>query len=79
MSNSLQDLNKHLFDQLARLSDPNLDAEQMELEAKRAEAIVAISDQSTKIADLSIKAAKLYAENGNAVLNMLPKIGSDTE
>ncbi|MEP3297602.1 MAG: hypothetical protein ABJO27_14215 [Pseudoruegeria sp.] len=79
MSNSLQDLNKHLFDQLHRLSNTDLDADQIELEAKRAEAIVAISDQSTKIADLSIKAAKLYAENGHAVLNMLPQIGSDKE
>lgn len=79
MSNSLNDLNAHLFDQLARLSSATLTAEQLETEAKRAEAMVSIADQINRGADLRIKAAKLFAEHGSDVLHMLPQIGKAHE
>ncbi|EPX80502.1 hypothetical protein [Salipiger mucosus] len=76
MANSLTDLNNHLFAQLERMSDPNLSAEQIEQEVKRAGAIVSVSDQITGAADLQLKAAKLFAEHGQGVLPMLPQIGN---
>lgn len=75
MKNKLSDLNDHLFAQLERLSDEDLDAEALEHEVKRAEALVAVADQITGNADLQLKAAKLFAEHGGTVLPMLPAIG----
>ena len=74
--NRLSDLNDHLFAQLERLADEGLSAEQMEQEAKRADAVVQVADQIVKNADLQLKAAKLFAEHGAGVLPMLPQIGS---
>lgn len=79
MKNKLGDLNNHLFAQLERLSDENLDAEQVEQEVKRTEAIVSVSDQIVGNAELQLKAAKLFAEHGQAVLPHLPQIGDKSE
>lgn len=75
MTKTLSDLNKHLFDQLDRMSTENMTAEQIEQEVKRADAIVSLADQVTKNADLQLKAAKLFAEHGQGVLPHLPQIG----
>lgn len=75
MKNKLTDLNDHLFAQLERLSAEDLDAEGIEREAKRAEAIVSVAEQISDNADLQLKAAKLFAQHGQGVLPMLPKIG----
>lgn len=79
MKNKLTDLNNHLFAQLERLADEDLDADAIEREVKRADAIVEVSDQVLRIADTSLKAARLFAEHGNAVLPHLPQIGSEAE
>lgn len=76
MKNKLSDLNNHLFAQLERLSEEGISAEKIEQEAKRAEAIVTVADQITRNADLQLKAAKLFADHGQAVLPMLPQIGN---
>lgn len=75
MKNKLGDLNNHLFAALERLNDEELSAEKIEAEAKRAEAIVSVADQIISNADLQLKAAKLFAEHGQAILPMLPQIG----
>ena len=75
MKNKLSDLNNHLFAQLERLSEDNLTSEQIEGEVKRTEAIVSLSDQIVGNADLQLKAAKLFAEHGSAVLPHLPQVG----
>ena len=79
MKNKLTDLNNHLFAQLERLSVEGLDAEAIEREVKRTEAIVSVADQITGNADLQLKAAKLYAQHGAGVLQMLPQIGGKSE
>jgi hypothetical protein len=79
MKNKLSDLNNHLFAQLERLSEEGLSPDDIEREVKRADAMVEVSDQVLKIADTGLKAAKLYAEHGNAVLPHLPQIGKETE
>jgi hypothetical protein len=65
MKNKLSDLNDHLFAQLERLSEENLTAEQIEQEAKRGEALVAVSEQILKNADLTFKAATFVATHGD--------------
>jgi len=77
MKNRLSDLNNHLFAQLERLGDEDLGAEEIEAEAKRANAIVAVADQITCNANLQLKAARLFAEQGDRILPMLPQIGTD--
>lgn len=75
MKNKISDLNNHLFAQLERLADEDMDADKLDAEVKRAEAIVSIADKITGNAELQLKAAKLFAEHGGAVLPMLPAIG----
>lgn len=75
MKNKLTDLNNHLFAQLERLANEELTPEQIDAEVRRTDAVVAIADQIVGNAELSLKAAKLYADHGEKVLNMLPQIG----
>lgn len=67
MKNKLTDLNNHLFAQLERLSDEELTAEQISQEVERAEAVVSVSDQIVRNADLQLKAATLLANHGQRV------------
>lgn len=64
MKNRLTDLNDHLFAQIERLGDEELTVEQIEKEAKRADAIVEVADQIIRNADLQFKAAALLANHG---------------
>lgn len=75
MKNKLGDLNNHLFAQLERLAGDDLDAETLEREVKRAQSIVAVSDQVIGNKRLQLDVAKLWASHGDAVMPMLPKIG----
>lgn len=79
MKNKLVDLNNHLFAQLERLGEENLSAEQIEAEAKRADAIVALSEQILRGADLNLKAVQIVANHGDRFLPMLPSIGKASE
>lgn len=76
MTGKLGDLSTHLFAQLDRLSDNDMTAEQIEQEAKRADAIVSVADQIVETAKLQLSAAKLFAEHGAQVLPHLPQIGT---
>lgn len=79
MKNKLSDLNNHLFAQLERLADEDMDAEKLEAEVKRAEAMVSVADRITGNAEMQLRAAKLFAEYGPQVLPHLPAIGKATE
>lgn len=72
--NKLTDLNDHLFAQLERLADESLTAAQIDTEAKRGEAIVAVADQVIKNASLQIQAAKLLSEHGYDPTPHLPAV-----
>jgi ribosomal protein L17 len=76
MSNSLSELNTHLFAQIDRLAIDGLTPEQIETEVKRASAIVSVSDTIIDNAKTQLVAAKLFAEHGSQVLPMLPKIAA---
>jgi len=75
MKNKLSNMTDHLFAQLERLSDDGMNPEQIETEAKRATAIVAVADRITDNARTQLAAAKLFAEHGAAVMPLLPQIG----
>jgi hypothetical protein len=59
------DLNNHLFAQLERLGEEGLNSEQIEQEAKRADAIVAVADQIVRNAEMTLRACKLVADHGD--------------
>lgn len=65
MKNKLTDLNNHLFAQLERLSEEGLTSEQIADEVKRSEAIVSVSDQIVRNADLQLKAVTILANHGD--------------
>lgn len=74
MKNRLIDLNNHLFSQLERLTEEGISAEKIEQEVKRADAIVAVSEQIIRNADLSLKAVTLVANHGDRFAAVLPMI-----
>ncbi len=74
MKNKLIDLNNHLFAQLERLGEEGMSAEQLEQEVRRTDAMVAVSTQILRNADLSVQAAKLVAEYGGNYEKVLPMI-----
>lgn len=74
MKNKLSDLNNHLFAQLERLSEEGLSLEQIEQEVKRTDAIVDVSEQIIRNADLTLKAATLIANHGERFHDKLPMI-----
>lgn len=79
MKNKLADLNNHLFAQLERLSDENLTAEQIEQEVRRTDAIVDVSEQIVRNADLQLKAVTLVANHGDRFFSHLSMIGGPKE
>lgn len=73
--NRLSDLNDHLFAQLERLTDETLTPEQIAAEVSRSEAVVQVADQIAGLAEMQLRAAKMFAEHGDKILPMLPRIG----
>ncbi len=78
MKNKLTDLNDHLFAQLERLSDEGLTAEQIAQEVSRTDAIVDVSEQIIRNADIQLKAVDLVAKHGDRFRANLPMIGSSS-
>lgn len=76
MKNKISDLNDHLFAQIERLADESLKPEQIEIEAKRGAAIVAVADQILRSASLQIQAAKILSDHGLDPTARLPAIES---
>lgn len=77
VKNKLTDLNDHLFEQLERLNDDSLTAEQIGQEVTRTDAMVKVSEQIIHNANLSLRAAELIAEHSGTGTfeHLLPAIG----
>lgn len=78
MKNKLSDLNDHLFAQLERLSDEALTGDQIEQEAKRGAAVVAVADQIIRNAAVQLQAAKLISDHGFDSTPHLPTVMDGT-
>lgn len=70
--NKLSDLSDHLFMALERLNDESLPEEKLEIETKRAEAIIGISNQIIGNAKVTIDAMKLIS-SGSLTAAELPE------
>ena len=55
MKNTLADLNNHLFEQLERLNDDDLDCDQLETELKRADGMSKIAEKIIQNGELAYK------------------------
>lgn len=64
MKNKLVDLNNHLFAQLERLSEEDLNDEQLEKEIKRSESMNKIARAIIDNGSLALKVIKYADENG---------------
>jgi len=64
MKNKLTDLNDHLFAQLERLGEEELNQEQLEKEVVRTKAIVDVGEQIINNANVTLNAATLIAKHG---------------
>lgn len=62
--NTLGDLNNHLFSQLEKLNDDDLNGENLEAEIRRSEAMVKIGEQIIKNGELQLKAMQHMDEYG---------------
>lgn len=60
MKNTLGDLNNHLFEQLERLNDDELSAEELDREIKRSSAITSVASQIVSNGHLALKAKQVY-------------------
>ena len=75
MSHSISDVTDALFAQIQRLSKQDMTAEELEAECKRGEVMTGLGDTIIAGAHAQLKAAKLFADHGRAVLDHLPQIG----
>ena len=73
MKNTLGDLNNHLFAQLERLSDEDLQGEALQSEIGRAKAIRDISGQIIDNANVVLRAQEFIAETTGRNVNV-PKM-----
>ena len=64
MKNKLSDLNNYLFEQIEKINDDSLSAEELEKEIKKAETIANIAETIIKNGKLQYKAAIKAAEYG---------------
>lgn len=74
MRNSLGDLNNHLFAQLERLSEEDLEGDKLQEEILRAKAIKEISGQIIGNANVILRAQELVAQTTGRSNVTLPKM-----
>ncbi|HJA91326.1 MAG TPA: hypothetical protein H9948_11115 [Candidatus Jeotgalibaca merdavium] len=65
--NTLSDLNNHLFEQLERLNDDELNQEELEKEIKRSTAMTNVAKNIIDNAQLILKAEEFRTEYGGKV------------
>lgn len=74
MKNTLGDLNNHLFAQLERLGDEDLEGEKLQEEIERAKSITAISSQIISNGNLVLQAEKFKSETLGRSITESPKM-----
>lgn len=75
MKNTLADLNNILFEQLERLNDDELTEEELELQLKKTDSIVKVSEKIIQNGELAFRAIqhkdKFYGTGGKTLPPML--------
>lgn len=66
MKNKLSDLNDHLFAQIERLGDTDINGEELKAEINRSKAMAQIATQIVNSAKITVDAMKLLNRNGSA-------------
>ena len=79
MKNGMMDLNNHLFAQLERLSDEDLDEEKLKTEIQRSKAISGVAMAIIANADTAIRAQKMAYEYGDQRNIDIPLLGKSKE
>jgi hypothetical protein len=74
MKNKLIDLNNHLFAQLERLNDEDLQGEALSEEINRSKAITGISKEIVSNARLALNAQQFKQEAGLIARDTMPKM-----
>jgi len=69
MKNHLEDLNNHLFEQLERLNNDDLQGEELSQELDRAKGMGELSTKIVRNAELQLDALKLKAEYAGGLKN----------
>lgn len=64
MKNTLSDLNNYLFEQLERINDDSLTPEQLEVELKKTDSIVKVSDQIIRNGELAFNTMRHLDSHG---------------
>ena len=71
MKNKLMDLNNHLFEQLERLNDEELNGDNLDNEIKRAQAMTGVANQIICNARLALDAQKALGDTVRTLPPML--------
>ena len=81
MRNKLEDLNNHLFEEIKRLNDEDLDDEQLAKEVKRADAMAKLATQIVNNAKTQVDAVKVVMEytGDKRDLQLIPMVGYNAE
>lgn len=66
MKNKLSDLNDHLFAQIERLGDTDINGDELKAEINRSKAMAQIATQIVNSAKITVDAMKLLNRNGSA-------------
>lgn len=79
MKNGMMDLNNHLFEQLERLNNEDLDDAGLQREIQRSKAMGDIAQAIIANADTAIKAQKMAYEYGDNRNIEIPLLGKSKE
>lgn len=79
MKNGMMDLNNHLFEQLERLNNEDLDDAGLQREIQRSKAMGDIAQAIIANADTAIKAQKMAYEYGDNRSIEIPLLGKSQE
>lgn len=64
MKNTLSDLNNYLFEQLERLNDDSLSEEELDMELKKTDAVVKVSEKIIETGELAFRTMRHMDEYG---------------